>query len=97
MRPHLLALAFLFAMPLAFAGSNCEHSCCDEFSGRWDDDFDDCKSFKDGYETCVSDCEGALWAAQQHPDIAEGGTHYECKMGAILLAVIAGAVLLKRG
>jgi hypothetical protein len=80
--------------PLSFAASDCEHTCCDKFSGRWDDDFDDCKSYKDGFETCVSDCEGAIWARQQHPDISEGGTHYSCKYPPAILAAIAACALL---
>jgi len=92
----LPALLILFSfMPIAYAASDCEHTCCDRYNGWWDDDFDDCKSTDDGYDTCVSDCEGAIWA-NRPPIDTTGGTHYECKVGAILLALTAAVVIIAR-
>jgi len=88
-------LILFFATPFVFAASDCEHTCCDKHNGWWDDDFDDCKSTTEGYDTCVSDCEGAIWANQQHPDTT-GGTHYECKAGFILLSLGVAAVMIAR-
>lgn len=90
-------LILFFATPIVFAASDCEHTCCDKYNGRWDDDFDDCKGGAEGFDTCMSECEAAnynYWA-QQGPDTT-GGTHYECKVGFILLALGVSAVLIAR-
>jgi hypothetical protein len=92
-----LSLFFLIAVAsgIAFAASDCEHSCCYKFNGYWDEDFDDCKSADAGYDTCVSDCESAIWDNLPQPDTS-GGTHYECKVGFVLLAVLGCAVFIQQ-
>jgi len=80
---------FLFlaaSIPAAFAASDCEHSCCYKFNGNWDDDFDDCKHPQGGFDACVSECESAIWDNLPQPDTT-GGTHYECKVGFILMGI----------
>jgi hypothetical protein len=87
-------LILFFAMPMAFAASDCEHTCCDKHNGWWDDDFDDCKQANAGFDTCLSDCEAAVWAARPQGPDTTGGTHYECKAGFILLALGVSAALI---
>jgi len=86
-------LLFLFSFsPVAFAASDCEHTCCTEFNGSWDDDFDDCKHPAQGFDTCLSDCEAAVWAARpQGPGPADPEHTYSCKVGFILLGICAAS------
>ncbi len=95
MKPIIAALALLSFSMAVFAASDCEHTCCREYSGWWDDDFDDCKGTKDGYDACVSECEAAIWENRPQIDTS-GGTHYECKVPLILLSLIGAAVFLSR-
>ncbi|MFH0737671.1 MAG: hypothetical protein V1827_03220 [Candidatus Micrarchaeota archaeon] len=93
MRIFLLLLLISAFATLAFSASDCEHTCCRTFSGSWDDDFDDCKHPKEGFDTCLSDCEAAVWAARpQGPDTTDG-EHYSCKVGFILAAMGVGIFL----
>ncbi len=91
----LVSLVFLFSfIPLSHAASDCEHTCCQKFSGSWDDTFDDCKHPKTGFDTCVSDCEAAVWAARpQGPGPASPENTYTCKVGFILLSLLGVAFL----
>jgi hypothetical protein len=88
----MLLLASSFA-PLAFAASDCEHTCCQSHNASWDNDFDDCLHPKGDYDTCVSQCDAknaALWPVE--PDQSKT-VHYNCGTGAILFAVAGIAVL----
>ena len=95
MKTTLLALFLIFSVaPLAFAASDCEHTCCTKFSGSWDDDFDDCKHPKEGFDTCLSDCEAAVWANRPQGPDTTGGEHYSCKYPFIVFSLLCAAVLL---
>ena len=101
MKSVLFCLAMLMVFsPLVYAASDCEHSCCQKFSGSWDDDFDDCKHPKEGFDTCLSDCEAAVWAARpQGPGPADPENTYTYKCGGtefILASAFAGALFLKK-
>jgi hypothetical protein len=92
----VLFILFLFA-PLAFAASDCEHTCCDRFNGSWDEDFDDCKHPAEGFDTCLSDCEAAVWAARpQGPGPASPENTYSCKVGAILATIAVVAFIARK-
>ena len=88
-------LFILFLAALSYAASDCEHTCCSQYSGSWDDDFDDCKHPKDGFDTCVSDCEARVWAARPQGPVVDPENTYTCKVGAILLSLVGGAAFLK--
>lgn len=90
-----LILAFSFA-PLAYAASDCAHTCCYTYNGAWDDDFDDCRSPDDGYDACVSQCEAQAMAGGPTPPDTTGATHYTCCSTAFVLAAFAGALFLRR-
>ena len=96
----LISVIFVMGLvPLSFAASDCEHTCCYDFNGGWDDDFDQCSGGDAGFSTCVSDCEAANYAysAQQGPDTSEG-THYTCCCStAFLLAALGAAAFLHMG
>lgn len=82
---------------VSFAASDCEHTCCRTYDGSWDDDFDDCRSPKAGFETCVSDCEAQVWANQpQGPGPASPENTYSCKFPAILVFITVGTLLIER-
>ncbi len=82
---------------VSFAASDCAHSCCRTYDGSWDDDFDDCKSAKTGFDTCVSDCEAAVYANRpQGPGPASPENTYSCKFPAILAMIGVGALLMER-
>jgi len=87
-----ILLFLLFLSPIAFAASDCEHTCCTKFNGSWDEDFDDCKHPAEGFDTCLSDCEAAVWAARPQGPDTTGGSHYGCKVGFILLGICAASV-----
>jgi len=92
-----LILALLLS-PLVFSASDCEHSCCTKFSGSWDDDFDDCKHPKTGFDTCLSDCEASVWAARpQGPAVDENtpSYHVNCTPTFVLVSLVAGAAILR--
>ncbi|MCI0504239.1 hypothetical protein L0Y65_06045 [Candidatus Micrarchaeota archaeon] len=96
MKPLPVILILFSFMPIAFAASDCEHSCCSTFNGSWNEDFDDCKRAATGFDGCVSDCEAAVWAARpQGPGPADPEHTYSCKVGLILLSILGGAVFLK--
>jgi hypothetical protein len=98
MRAIILSILLLSAfIPLAHAASDCEHTCCRTYSGSWDDDFDDCRSPKTGFDTCVSDCEAQVWANRpQGPGPASPENTYNCKYPAILAMIGVGALLIER-
>ena len=91
-----LVLALSFA-PLAFAASDCAHTCCYTYNGAWDDDFDDCRSPDGGYDACTSDCEARTISESglTHPDTTNA-EHYTCCGTAFILAAFAGALFLHR-
>jgi len=96
-RVFLALLFFLSFAPLAFAATDCEHSCCRTYDGTWDDDFDDCLHPKTGFDTCVSDCEARVWASRpQGPGPASPENTYTCKVGFIIPAVLAAAFVARR-
>jgi hypothetical protein len=85
--------SFTYMIPIVHAASDCEHTCCRTFSGSWDDDFDNCRSYKDGFDACVSECEAKVWAARpQGPGPASPENTYSCKVGFILAAICIGAI-----
>lgn len=94
------AIALLFFVPVSYAASDCEHTCCRAYSGSWDDDFDDCRSPKDGFDACVSECEARVWNSQpQGPGEIppENVHHYSCGGTEFILAfAVAGALFLKK-
>lgn len=93
----LIGMIIASVLPsISFAASDCEHTCCQTYDGRWDDDFDDCKSAKEGFETCVSDCEAAVWANRPQGPDTTGGTQYNCKYPAILVMIGIGTLLIER-
>jgi len=91
----LLLLSFA---PIAFAASDCEHTCCDTYNGRWDDDFDNCANPQTGFDSCVSECEARVRAAGPQPINTTGFQKYEYKCGssAILLAALVGVAVFMR-
>ena len=94
MKNLMLALILVSLLaPLAFAASDCAHTCC---SGGWDDDFDDCLSPDDGYDACTSECEARAYAAGPTPPDTTNATHYTCCSTAFVLAAFAGALFLRR-
>lgn len=82
-----------FLAPAAFAASDCAHTCCRTYSGAWDDDFDNCRHPKDGYDQCKSDCEARAIANSGlvHPDTTNA-EHYSCSVGLVLLALAGVAI-----
>jgi hypothetical protein len=94
-----LAMLMVFALPV-YAASDCEHTCCYQYNGNWDDDFDDCGgSPAEGFDTCVSDCEAAVWNSMPQgpgPASPENTYHYECCASAFILGtVLLGGALCK--
>lgn len=98
MKTVLLGLFVLMALvPISFAATDCEKTCCQTYDGRWDDDFDDCKSYKPGYDSCVSACEAKVWESMpQGPGPASPENTYTCKYPAILAMIGIGALLVGR-
>jgi len=93
----LIIFTILSAVPLSFAASDCEHTCCQTYDGSWDDDFDDCKSAKPGFDSCVSACEARVWESMpQGPGPASPENTYSCKYPAILAMIGVGALLMER-
>jgi hypothetical protein len=98
MKTLIIGLLLIMGMiPLAHAATDCEKNCCRTYDGSWDEDFDDCRQPKTGFDTCVSDCEAAVWAARpQGPGPASPENTYHCKVGAILLSVCVATVLMAK-
>ncbi len=93
----LAALILLAWLPLSFAATDCEKSCCRTYSGSWDDTFDDCLHPNAGFDKCNTDCEAAVYAARpQGPAPASPENTYTCKMGFVLASVLAGAFVMGR-
>jgi len=97
MKNLMLALVLVSSFTsLAFAASDCAHTCCQTYNGAWDDDFDDCRSPAVGYDSCVSQCEAqAIAGGPIGPDQSQT-THYTCCSTAFVLAAFAGALFLRR-
>ena len=91
-----LVLLFSFAPPIAFAASDCAHTCCRDYNGNWDTDFDDCRAPASGYDACVSQCEAQVAAGGPVAPDTSGGTHYTCCSTAFILMAFAGALFLRR-
>jgi len=94
----LIGIILASVLPsLSFAASDCEHTCCNQYYGSWDDDFDQCSGGDEGFSTCVSDCEAANYAysAQQGPDTSDG-THYTCCCSTTFLLAAVGAMAFLR-
>jgi len=92
-----LLIIFASLAPIAFAASDCAHTCCRTYNGSWDDDFDDCRHPAAGFDGCVSECEAKVWASRpQGPGPASPENTYSCKVGAILLGVLGGTILLRK-
>jgi hypothetical protein len=91
----LFILIALGIVPLASAASDCEHTCCDKFSGSWDDDFDDCKHAKTGFDTCVSDCEAQVYANRPQMGDTSGypTTTVHCCGSAVIIAMVGAAFI----
>lgn len=86
-----IALLVLLLGPLAFAASDCEHTCCRTYNGNWDTDFDDCRHPQTGFDGCVTKCEADARAGWPQPPDTTGGEHYSCKVGFVMLAVLGAA------
>jgi len=98
MKKLLLCLVILSSIaPLAFAASDCEHTCCRQWNASWDDDFDNCRHPKAGYDNCVAECDARVWAARpQGPGPASPENTYTCKMGFILPFILAAALFYRK-
>ncbi|MFH0737670.1 MAG: hypothetical protein V1827_03215 [Candidatus Micrarchaeota archaeon] len=87
MKNAILALLVLAAMPLAFAQTWCEQSCCENAGGSWDPDYESCDSPDSSYYDCMnSECEGYV-----------GGSASCCGSAFILAAIGFGAYAYRRG
>jgi hypothetical protein len=100
MKIILLSLLVLSVIvPLSFAASDCAHTCCRTYDGSWDDDFDDCRSPKTGYDSCVSTCEANVYA--NRPQMGDTSNYpttvvHCCGSPFILATVLAGAAFVMK-